>query len=88
MTPQTDREILIDIHGRVKAIEARLAEIDDLEKRLRAIETLAEYRRDIDDHETRLRNLEKTTHYALGLAAAIGAAASFVMSAIKEKLFS
>ena len=88
MIPQTDREILIDIHGRVKAIEARLAEIDELEKRLRAIEALAECRRDIDDHETRLRALEKTTNYAMGLAAAIGAAASFVMTAIKERLFS
>ena len=88
MTPQTDREILIDIHGRVKAIESRLVEIDELERRLRAIETLAECRRDIDDHETRLRGLEKTTNYAMGLAAAIGAAASFVMSAIKDKVLS
>lgn len=86
MIAQTDREILVDIHARVKNIETKLSEIDEIERRLRVVEPVIHCQSQIDDHEKRLRVLERMISYATGLAAAIGAMVSFVLTSLKDKL--
>lgn len=85
MIPTTDREILVDIHARVKNIETRLVEIDDLDRRLNSVERCLSIKEDVDDHERRLRVVERTMHYMAGVAAAVGAVVSYVLSSLKDR---
>lgn len=83
-----ERALLVDIHARVRSIEDRFQVVAEIEKRLREIEGLKDLEGWVEDHEKRIRTVERAGHYAMGVAAAVGAGISWVLATLKDRLFS